>query len=412
MEDQKMIVGKLLVGVAMLSPAMAQAGQWATPDLERIVDMAITSLEKENLAHFKTKKIECSRFVWDYARKEQALYLDFEGDCGYLLLSPRFGIRGFSDSVDYPRVRNDKESVIFVDNGFATIDSLGQITFLSERKESDPNYVYKDNLSVSGSPIEYGSLLTYLDTKYDATFVLGSAGRLSSLPTSATSGWYNQQDESVFEQSNGASEGNCGLVSISNVLAFYSRFAGKANLPSYTSTTSFLVYSNITLVQQAAQFSPPYYVRSAYATLHQIYERARAYAISQGYVCSGMDDNKTSYSYVNTCSYYGYQGTFNAVYSPSSLDVAAEIDSNRPIQFRTEDDMYYHGHGMMGTGYRQYWATKQLTGGMYVEFDIFCVSVVDGYSSTERWYDVDLWCSYDLGGNRAQSVSIAKLGIQ
>ena len=73
-----------------------------------------------------------------------------------------------------------------------------------------------------------------------------------------------------------------------------------------------------------------------------------------------------------------------------------------------DGDVIYGGHGLMITGYKQYSSTLRIGGGITVPVDIFSVSVYDGWSATERWYDIEQLSMYPFSGDyRATGITVA-----
>lgn len=262
--------------------------------------------------------------------------------------------------------------------------------------------------------VPYNGLESYLNTKYGCTLTMSSSGRLSGLPTTAYNDGYDQMSESVYvSMVNGGSEGNCGIVSMSNILAYYSRYGGKTDLPDYDATVIYQPYvSEPQYIYEA--YCNQYEPKSSSVTLHTIYEKMRHYAVLEDYLTSGMDDPMTSAAFLNTCSYYGYT---SSVYDPytqviSSSQIMDEIDNGRPLQLRTQLDSVYSGHGMMVTGYSWYTGTYFYPYGMGVSVSIFCLSVLDG-SGYERWYDYEQLSTYPnpSGQHRSANTTVAKTNV-
>ena len=270
--------------------------------------------------------------------------------------------------------------------------------------------------STSSAVVEYDELDSYLASKYSSNLSLSSSGRLSDMPTTKYQDGYNQWDESVYVKNVGTSsysEGNCGLVSMSNIMAYYSRYGGKTSFPAYGDSTAVYPYS---LPQYLNYFSSYGYVpKSTVVNLHSIYSTMRDFVWDLGYRFGGMNDSNTASSFSSACAYYGYTASYTpySEYTFGRSDIMNEIDNGRPIQLRVLGDSVYGSHGMMITGYKMYNGYYIYPYGMGVSVIIFCVSVLDSWSSNERWYDLEQVCDYPYpsGLHRSEATTIAKVSI-
>ena len=354
-------------------------------------------------------------YVYDLDTLQQNIYVDLAEENGYFVLDFNLELIDYDFDCDYPLLKEYKKEVFYKQHEFFWKEGSGDYIAFDKKSKRFDNY---DPNAVIGSPdlvssiIEYNDITSYLYNKYGGSFTLFNSGKLSGLSTSANSDGYKQYDESVFVQYNNGtyySEGNCGLVSTSNALSYYSHYKGSSGFPSYSSTTSVSPYGNMGLFMQAT--SHGYQAKSGTVSLHTLYKVERDYAINVGYVVGGLNDTQTAQIFTSTASYYGYSSSFvpySDANSTKSL-IMSSISNGVPLQLRTQNDMVYGGHGMMITGYRTYTATIFL-GGPPVPISVFCVSVYDGQSSSERWYDIEQLSTYPFSssGYRATSVNVAE----
>lgn len=406
-----------MITTALLTFALSLSGALRAPNQIRPSEFGLSpeTMEELNAAllscgfgSFGSFEIENVYTVWDDAFHQEDVLIDFKEENGYLLLAPNGHIRSFSLAGDLEWIKGTANPLWFQGGALAELVD-GKLDY--HKQEEYYDIVVGDNPNASQNPVSYGSLYSYLYNKYGTSFTLDYSQKLTGLPTtSAYSDGYTQMAESVFVKDTTTSEGNCGLVSISNGLAYYSRYRGKTGLPSYSSTTGVAPYDRIDLIQAAA--AEGYSPKSTYVTLHSIYKTVRDFALGVGYVCGGLNDSQTGTAFTGCAQTYGYNSCAYTPLSPGNYsDVIGEIGNNRPLQIRVSYDMYYKTHGMMVTGYRQYTGTKQIGNNIYVDIDIMCLSVLDGRSSSERWYDMDRWSSYPISQYRATAVTFAKLII-
>lgn len=277
------------------------------------------------------------------------------------------------------------------------------------------------NLRPYDGVIEYGDIDDFLESSYDLVdgWEMIDQGKLHGLSSGRSNEGYTQYSDSVYKTLiSGAyyGEGNCGLTSTSNALQYYSRHGGFYDLPNYDDMV--LITPSVdepNYMATVASLSQPYYPKDTSVSIHEIYSAERDYAIAQGYVCRGMNDTQTSAAFVGAASDYGYLGEFTAYSSFTFQTIKNEIDANRPLQLRTNEDLCYGGHGMMITGYREYYAEDRVQVGpslsIYAEYHLPFVSVFDGRSVNERWFDLTSISNLGANYSRSTSQTIATLHL-
>ncbi len=273
--------------------------------------------------------------------------------------------------------------------------------------------VYGDPIFSSTDVVEYNQLSDFLSFKYSSLNPsLLSEHRLYGLGSYGSVPFYNLYGESVFHKhisgSTYASEGNCGLISTSNALAYYKTYGGKNQFPTTSSTTNIIPQANASVFADA--ISHGYSPKSSNVSIHTIYAKEREYAISLGYTISGLNNSQTESMFESTCSFYGYSNS--DFVGTTTCDVSTllnELDYNRPVQIRTTNDSAYNSHGMMATGYKYYSVTiYDSYWDVYYQSNLLFVSVWDG-STSERWYDIPSCTSLPSIYQRADNVTIAKM---
>ncbi|MBR0294730.1 MAG: C39 family peptidase [Bacilli bacterium] len=145
-----------------------------------------------------------------------------------------------------------------------------------------------------------------------------------------------------------------------------------------------------------------YYPKATSSTLHELYLKEREYAINCGYVVMGTSVNTMEYAFENAGQYYGYNNTSYTYHSESNTTksfIINEIDNNRPVQLVTVGDAFYGNHAMMITGYRELYSLIHTSTYSY-DISVFFVSVLDGHSSSERWFDIQSLSSFPHVANQ------------
>lgn len=352
-----------------------------------------------NYIEFQTK-------MEDELTKEEYVYYDFFGNNGYVLMDQEKKLLLVEEHGDIREIRENK----LVNYAYGDFFVEGK-KIQRKKNKWDSNYIIGEVGSISqeyNNYIEYSQLESYIEDKYSlADFTLYREDKLEHLSTSMDSNGYEQYRESVYVR-NSASEGNCGIVSMANAIAYFSRTGNYSLLPQY-SATKYVYPTNESIYQSA--ISAGYSPKSESVQLHTIYSKARDKAIEKGYVIGGMNDEKTEYCYVKTLQYYGYLGTFTVYDTYSINDITTEIANDRPIQLRTQGDVKYGGHGFLITGYKLY-SAETIINNMTAYLNLVMVSVYDGHSSNERWYDLTYLSNLSSTYDRASSQTIAKLTIR
>lgn len=345
-----------------------------------------------NDSNFTKTKLNKVSFAYD-EKKEKHLYFEYSNDKGYVLIN------------------KNKEIIALKEKGTLRLNEKNIFNSI----QLEDVYTYDGNKQISYSSsntffekIEYNELNEKL-AKYSSNITLLDEGRLHGLPSNCSNEGLSQYEESVFVTTDSnASEGNCGIVSISNIFNYNSRHKDKNSLPRFDSKTTVKPYEETPSIYQKA-FEDNYVPKSNEVEISTITYHVRKHAIEKGYVASGMDDEKTLYSFISTASDFGYSNsTFVTPSSFSFSDIKTEIDNNNPLQFRTVNDTVYGGHGMMVTGYKTFKYRKNYN--MMISYvTLNCISVFDGHSKSERWYDISLGPIRVTGVSpRAEAISIAK----
>lgn len=66
----------------------------------------------------------------------------------------------------------------------------------------------------------------------------------------------------------------------------------------------------------------------------------------------------------------------------------------------------------MMTGYRVYSGRMRLSPGIYADVSVLMASIFDGWSNTERWYDLTLHSSIPQEYNRATEQRFVRYGLE
>ena len=364
---------------------------------------------KENKApEFQTSDVEFDAVVLGDDGKDY-YYFDFAGDNGYLLLSGDAKALRFCPFGDSKEIRVAQKLSFDGDDIFT--DGV-KASFLTPK---DCAIEVRDPGAIGGQfsdPVEYNGLSSYIASKYSfASFSAVESGKLPGMSTGVNSWGYGQYAESVYvKNENGTSwsEGNCGVVSMANCFNYLSRYSGLSGLTNADAFTT--INPMFELSVYASAISQGYTPKASPIQIHSLYAAVRSNAIQAGYTVGGMNDPMTEYAFEETAADFGYVGSFTAYNSPTVSQIQGEINAGRPVQLRVGNDACYGDHGLIVTGYALQEATKNI-GGLIAVFDIFWVSVFDGWSNSERWYDMTSLSNVGAIYSRADAQTIATLSV-
>ena len=360
---------------------------------------------------FSSYEIESFRLIKDENNRDN-LVLDFEGSSGIIIISENNNIVLYKQRGDSEDVRQSKNLYLYQNELFA---EEKRIDFQDD--DFFGNVSCSSNSPLDSSPIEYGDLETYISSKYyGLDFSLDESKRLQSYSaSSAMSLGYHQFTESVYKKWNNDtqsyfSEGNCTLVALSNAIAYSSEFGYRNNFPSRNSSTQ--IITNLDVVRPDA-LAQGYVDIANTRDLHTIYKYVRDFAIynpSEHYIVDGYSPNGANYVFNRMCDSFDYEPIFSYSETYSSYHFFDETHLSHPTQLYVYNDDCYNNHAMMVTGAKRYTALVNL-GIMNVEYYITMVSVYDGWSTTERWYDLNYLSNMPTTYHRATKQSVAFIEI-
>lgn len=365
-------------------------------ELSKSIPDIISTINSTGFAgcHFFTNKIQHQKLLCGVDGESDFYYFDFRDSNGFILFDHDGAIINLSDCGDFPQIVDSND--VFVD-GFDIVANGEKV----DTTNSLVTNVWSAGSIASqyGEAIEYYELSQFISSKYSlADFELMSSGKLPGLALSCSNDGYLQSEEAVYYF-----EGNCGLVSMANILAYKRSYQNLVGIPAKNSV-SYIPQSLIDSANfQLSQKTPP-------VPVHEICADLWCEAISCGYDGLGMNDTITVDMLSGMLHSYGYSCSFTTSYSYTLSYLTSNIDSGKTFQLRTIDDVVYHGHGMMITGYRTYKADvfiDRLHARLYLVF----VSVFDGQSQNERWYDLTYLENLGPAYSRADSQSLALVEV-
>lgn len=168
------------------------------------------------------EKISNKKIIYDLDSKKTGCLATFDRNQGYVVLDKQNSIVSYSaENIDLTKYLNfdlftSDNNLFYFDN-----DGLSQITFNDECQNwIDKSFKY-GYANRNDYIIEYNNLDSYVQNKYsNLLFSTATSDKLDGLGSFYCDG-YTQWNGSVFiETGTSYSEGNCGIVSVSNGIAY------------------------------------------------------------------------------------------------------------------------------------------------------------------------------------------------
>ena len=368
---------------------------------------------------FDRNDIEFSGAVYNPETKEKYIYYDLVDNYGYIVVDSKRHIKSVKYDCDCPKIRESKDAVFYQNGCFFTKHEFYEINRKQNTGKTETSNANNPN-SYAATYIEYGGLPNYLYGRYSVSFSLSSYNKLSNLNAyDSTLAFFGQLGESVY-MAGPFSEGNCSLVATANAMGYCREYKAYSNLPSVNSNSAVFaqtesIYSSAvttSVFDSISQQTYYYYPVSTPAIIHSLYSQIRSEAISLGYVCDGFVNSNMPSLVENSFASSNYIVDSSYVSSVSQSTFINEIDADRPVLLVMGEDDKYKNHIVMATGYRIYSGVKRLNNHFYIDVEVFCLSIWDGHSLNERWYDADLISTVlPSEGSRSSWINAVKIEV-
>ena len=314
----------------------------------------------------------------------EGVYLDFDGNNGYMILADDYELVAMETSGDLPYLRELDYSYYAVNDGFMYPTEDGEYEYyeIEVIDETDEEVEY-GNWAQSGTQV-ITDIRTYLNNTYGGSYWIHKTNNHLSNFTC-----FNQMDTSVYlpiVNGTANSEGNCSLNSIFTVLNFYRSRNRMPNLPAPTDM--------ITVNPENDSFYSKYASTGNYfiapTELPKLYNSIRNYAIkTHGYQVGGFSGNNTLSTMKSVASQYGYSidGWDLSSLSYESR-VMKDIDASYPLFMATNGGVY-GSHKLTVIGYATYAKVKKVVLGVkYYDYKK-TLTVADNWDTSPRYYDME-----------------------
>lgn len=359
------------------------------------------------------KIIPCTVLNED-GQNDEAAYIDFNGNFGYIIISKDYFIYAYKCEGNLGEI-NSLNSVIYsVTDGFVYEENGEYIPYSFDENKPDSSFTYEyfqELFNYSSSDGSIDNTDEYIKEEYGDGYVVTAEGHLEDFD------YLRQFDTSVYIQYSDDkatiySEGNCALNALTCFLSYLSKMAGK------TTDTKF---SAIPVITDTAKI---------YATEDKFFDRYKAdaydsrinpngnYKIS-GYnartgICSGFDVPVMYKNIRNFCiDNYGYETGglaprefltiipyFFDKYGIKdekvheyldvcsfSLAVRPQIDKGYPVLWSVYKSSTYGDHTTSVTGYKVYKKTQVVNGISVLSDVVVLLELNDNWAGKPTYFD-------------------------
>ncbi|MBR5718956.1 MAG: hypothetical protein IKX16_08055 [Clostridia bacterium] len=351
---------------------------------------------------FKATSCEFKVPVYIEEYDKYGIYLDFDGENGYMIVTGENEAIAFETKGDLEYLRDMENFHYSIYDGFLVDDGNGEfVPYVSilNPQISDTNYdgsVPVDyNASVKGTPVAGND--GGFERAIDAVTVNHGSGWKSHKTKSLTNFEYWHQDRTSiychWEDNELKTEGNCVLSSIFADLNYLATSGKYPGFPKSSSTVNHKAENDKFYYKYVN--NPKYYVRPQ-RRIPILYYYIRQYAIDNfGYETGGVYDGNIPKIIKAMGNKYTKGLTVNQKFFGNFDTIKKEINAGYPVLIGVKFSPTYNVHEMVVTGYRIF--KKEMTIlGIKITFYIQILKVNDNWADVARYFDLSYY-SKSLG---------------
>lgn len=345
----------------------------------------------ERQESFNASSVEFQIPVYVITLDEEGIYLDFDGDNGYMIIVDGNDVVAWEPSGDLAYLKELNSTYYSIFDGFGYYEGTQFLPYdreyLTEQELQAINFSannpYDGQNSAGDGDIVAPS--SYVSDRYGSGYKI-ETGDSKALPK--TFSYFRQWDLSIYYETKGNSEyseGNCTLSSIFALMNYLKSSGKYTSLPAASSKTSYDATKDA--------FYSTYKNNSNYRidtpkSLPNLYLAIRQYAIDNyGYEV----DESNPFNITTIIKNIGkkYDETISAshilIWSYES-QVVDQIDAGYPVIINVANSSTYGSHSMVVTGYALYTKTTSV-GGLNVKDYVKLIRVNDNWSGSARYFD-------------------------
>ena len=345
----------------------------------------------ESKESFSASSVEFQIPVYVVTLDKEGIYLDFNGDNGYMILVDGNDVIAWETTGDLDYLKGLNSTYYSIFDGFGYYEGTQFLPYdreyLTEEELQSINFSsnkpYEGQNSTGDGDIV--SPTSYVSDRYGSGYKVES-GDSKSLPKSFS--YFKQWDLSIYyETKDGSefSEGNCTLSSIFALMNYLKTSGKYTSLPSASSKTSYDATDD--------SFYTKYKNKSNYRIdtpkeLPNLYLAIRQYAVDNyGYEVSETNPFNITTIIKDIGKKYGETISANHVLVWSyESQVVDQIDAGYPVIINVANSSTYGSHSMVVTGYSLYTKTTD-AGGLNIKDYVKLIKVNDNWSGSARYFD-------------------------
>lgn len=317
------------------------------------------------------------------------IYIDFNDNQGYILLSFDFIIYELCTSGDLDYLKNVSFAYYYSADGFLYKTEQSYERYNRQSSLSTQLYSSSSNGVADGMITNIDSYVASNYSNYTYVQTVDKVQNYYPTPQFKTSYYVNVVSGKVYP------EGNCALNAMYNVLNSWQKNGVVPNIPSDRETVDWLstieqdkLYTEFGMGQPG---NGDYWTVNrdyAYNPMPALYDRIRTYAI----VNYKYNPNNTGLSMdqctetINYVPHHFYYTDFEPLTSSAFYDVTSRLSDGKAIFLYCNNSQTYGNHAMCVIGYREYsyktgWWVFQQTKSAYFYL------VDDGHSNSAVYFD-------------------------
>jgi hypothetical protein len=346
----------------------------------------------ESQESFNASSVEFQIPVYVVTLDKEGIYLDFNGDNGYMILVDGNEVVAWEPSGDLSYLKQLSSTYYSIFDGFGYYEGDQFLPYdreyLTEQELQAINFSsnkpYKGQNSAGDGDIVTPS--SYVADRYGSGYKV-ETGNSKSLPK--TFSYFKQWDLSIYYQTKKDgleySEGNCTLSSIFALMNYLKSSGKYTSLPAASSKTSYDATKD--------SFYSTYKNKNDYRidtpkSLPNLYLAIRQYA-TDNYGYEVGETNPFNVTTIIKDIGKKYSETISAshiLFWSYESQVVDQIDNGYPVIINVSNSSTYGSHSMVVTGYSLYTKTTTVDG-LNVKNYVKLIKVNDNWSSSARYFD-------------------------
>lgn len=375
---------------------------YVAPDCEAVAEFIADHLSDfvreynetlaEGEASLQASYCEATMPVYITTTNQNGVYLDFDGDNGYLIVVDNYEIAAYATQGDLSYLREQETLMYSLYDGFLYYDAEGNLipyegtTAMTEadweaylQTELERSY---QGQSGNGSDGQIYDPDAFVKDKYGTGYSVYNSNILKNFQ------YVSQYDLSIYYKlQNGTrySEGNCSLAAIYALMNYLQASGKYTELPKASAITSYAATKD--------SFYNKYKQNGNYSIttpkiLPKLYASIRNYAITHyGYEVGGTNPFYIATIIQQVGKQYGYTLKANHILIWSYEGQAVkEIDAGYPVIWNMANSDTYGSHSTVVTGYRTYRKTKTFLG-MKLYSYVKLLALNDNWNKSVRYFD-------------------------